>query len=129
MAVSLTPALSQRERETKERTARDFHGKRLLGLRLGRNTPFAVPPPQAALAAEPQQPAADAGALSRFGGPVRGRLRGYTAGLLQTHLSRACLLPCSMTPSALWLSLPRMSATPMRRAARRRRLTMGCCCR
>jgi hypothetical protein len=27
MAVSLTPALSQREREIKERAARDFHGK------------------------------------------------------------------------------------------------------
>ncbi len=27
MAVSLTPALSQRERATKERAARDFHGK------------------------------------------------------------------------------------------------------
>jgi hypothetical protein len=27
MAVALTPALSQREREIKERAARDFHGK------------------------------------------------------------------------------------------------------
>jgi hypothetical protein len=27
MAVSLTPSLSQRESETKERAARDFHGK------------------------------------------------------------------------------------------------------
>jgi len=34
MAVSLTPALSQRERETKERATRDFHGKPG-GVRLG----------------------------------------------------------------------------------------------
>jgi len=99
-------------------------------VRLGRSTPFSVLPPQAALAAEPQEPAADAGA-DRRPVPLRRACAGPPARLYcrlaSNALSRACLLPRSMTSSALWLSLPRIGSTP-RRASRRRRVTLGYCC-